>query len=519
MHQDGTGSTASNRNAGRKLSCQSHTRRTRNSSLVYRATQQAAPCNPRPDHDTYSAPAGPSCENHADARVSASSVQRGVKSSMRKVLVISYYFPPAGGPGVQRVLKFVKYLPEYGWEPLVLTVKDAEFPARDESLLHDIPSQVKIYRTKIFEPYAFYRWITRRSKDIPIDVNVIPRQGAKRSSIDRVAEFFRATLFIPDARIGWFPYALREGKRILSSERIDVIYSSSPPYTSAVIANALHRISRKPWVVGFRDPWTGFLSTPQRWYLPRAVDTILERSCCTNATAIEAAWEGINKDILKKYPELNREKFHFIPNGFDSEDYPHIEKQRNPRFTITYAGSLYGKRNPQVFLQAIRELLGEGAIELDKIRLRFIGRFGQEVHQMLQNKDLISVVETVSYVPHSQVLELLLQSDTLLLIVDEFIGNEEIVPGKVFEYLGAQRPIIALAPNGAVADLIRETNSGKSAPSDDLPTLKRIILEYYRNFWYDRIALQPDTERINQFERKELTEKLATLFDKVSLSG
>ncbi|MFQ5797237.1 MAG: glycosyltransferase [Bacteroidota bacterium] len=438
---------------------------------------------------------------------------------MRKVLVISYYFPPAGGSGVQRVLKFVKYLPLYGWEPVVLTVKDAEFPARDESLLREIPPHVKIYRTKIFEPYAFYRWITRRSKDIPIDVNVIPQQGAKRPFIDRVAEFFRATRFIPDARIGWFPYALPEGKRILSSERIDVIYSSSPPYTCAVIANALHRISGKPWVAGFRDPWTGFLSTPQRWSFPRAVDTILERSCCTNATAIEAAWQGINKDILRKYPEISREKFQHIPNGFDSEDYPHVEKQRNERFTITYVGSLYGKRNPQVFLQAIRELLHDGAIELHKIRLQFVGRFGQEVNEMLRDKDLVSVIDIVSYVPHSKALELLLQSDTLLLIVDEFVGNEEIVPGKVFEYLGARRPIITIAPNGAVADLIREANSGKSAPSDDLTSLKSIILEYYRNFWYDRIALQPDTERINQFERKQLTKKLASLFDKVSLSG
>jgi glycosyltransferase involved in cell wall biosynthesis len=435
---------------------------------------------------------------------------------MKKVLIVTYYFPPSGGPGVQRVLKFVKYLPQFGWQPVILTVHDAEFPARDESLFEQIPRQTKIYRTDIAEPHDYYRRVTKRSKNIPIDVNATPQEGAKRSFRDRCAEFIRGTFFIPDARIGWYPFAVSAGKNILSSEPIDVLYSSSPPYTCALIAAALHRFSHKPWVAGFRDPWTGFLTTPRRWAVPHAIDRLLERRCYTSATAIEAAWEGIIEDILEKVPELDKAKFHHIPNGFDSDDYPRIERHPNKKFTITYVGSLDGKRNPEAFLRAVRELACAREIDLNKIQLQFAGRFAQEVHEMLRDKTLSSAIQTFPYLPHREALALLLQSDVLLLNVHDFRGNERIIPGKLFEYLAAQRPIIAIAPEGAVTDIIRQANAGKCARAEDLHGLKAIILEYYRDFWGSGFAFKPKLEAINHFHRKSLTAKLSALLDYVS---
>ncbi len=191
---------------------------------------------------------------------------------MKTVLIVAYYFPPSGGPGVQRVLKYVQYLQEFGWTPVVLTVTDGNFPARDESLLETIPKDVRVIRTDIFEPYDLYRRLTGKSKGTAIDVNTIRKEGAKISTSERLAEFIRATIFIPDARIGWLRYAVDAGMKAIESMKIDAIYSSSPPYTCALIARALKRKSGLPWIAGFRDPWTGFITTPKRWAVPAAID-------------------------------------------------------------------------------------------------------------------------------------------------------------------------------------------------------------------------------------------------------
>ena len=435
---------------------------------------------------------------------------------MKKVLIVTYYFPPSGGPGVQRVLKFVKYLPEFGWQPVVLTVQDGDYPARDESLLAEIPRHAIVYRTKIFEPYSLYRKLTGRPANAPVDVENIPQGGKRTSLAESVAEFIRSTFFIPDARIGWYPYAVPAGKRIIREQKIDAIYSSSPPYTTAVIARKLHRSTGVPWVAGFRDPWTGFLSTPDRWFLPRAIDSHLERSVFRDADTVEAAWRGILKDIIAKDPNLDQEKLAYLPNGFDRDDYPSLELQPNQRFTVTYTGSMYGKRNPRTFLQAVEELVRDGKVDPHRIQLRFIGRFGSEVHAMLKNSTLRESIEAVSYLPHSKSVEALLGSDALLLIVDEAVGSDEIVPGKVFEYIGADRPIIALAPEGAIATLLRETRSGIVAPNQDIIAIQAAFIECYNNFLYHNRKFGQDREAVKRYDRREITRQLAALLDVVN---
>ncbi|HAL55711.1 MAG TPA: hypothetical protein DCP63_04350 [Bacteroidetes bacterium] len=435
--------------------------------------------------------------------------------SMKKVLIVTYYFPPSGGPGVQRVLKFVKYLPESGWQPVVLTVQDGDYPARDESLLAEIPKHAIVYRTKIFEPYRLYRRLTGKAPNAPVDVENIPQGGGGKSLAEGIAEFIRSTFFIPDARLGWYPYAISEGLEIIRRERIDAIYSSSPPYTTALIARKLARTAKLPWIAGFRDPWTGFLSTPQRWFFPAAIDRYLEASVFRDAKLVEAAWRGILKDILKKIPDLDRQKLIYLPNGFDGEDYPNVSPRTDGIFTITYTGSMYGKRNPRTFLRAVEELVREKRVERENIRLKFIGRFGAEVNEMLRSSSLGDRIEIISYLPHSRSVEELLLADALLLIVDEANGSEEIVPGKVFEYLGAGRPIIALAPEGAIADLMRETKAGIVAPNRDIAAIQSAFVECYENFVYHSTKIQPDRDAILRYDRREITRNLAVLLDSI----
>lgn len=433
---------------------------------------------------------------------------------MKTVLVIAYYFPPSGGPGVQRVLKYIQYLPQYGWNPVVLTVANGDFPARDESLLTRIPPETRVERTHIYEPYDIYRFVMRKPKGVPIDINTIRKENQKWTAKERIAEWIRGTFFIPDARVGWLPTAVPAGQRLIKELGVQAIYSSSPPYTVSLVARQLKRKTGLRWVAGFRDPWTGFLSTPNRWVLPAAVDRSLEHSVFREADAVECAWEGIIKDATGKYPNLPREKFHHIPNGFDSADFPHVSAGRNEKFTITYTGSMYGRRNPASFFAAIEHLIRNGQIDAKLLHLRFVGRFGAEVHAMFENASFRDCIEIIGYVPHEQSVKYLLQSDALLLIVDEAKESEEIVPGKVYEYVGVRRPIIAIAPvRSAIAALLKETGAGEVAHQSDIEGCAAMILNYYKSWCTGRSYAGFQDAKINAYERRVLAGKLAGLLD------
>ena len=433
---------------------------------------------------------------------------------MKKLLIIAYYFPPSGGPGVQRVLKFVKYFPAFGWEPVVLTVSNGEFPARDESLLKEIPEHVHVYRSKIFEPYALYRSFTGKAKGSAVDVNAIPQKGVRRSGKEKIAEIIRSTFFIPDARIGWLRSAVKMGKDIIRDEKIDAIYSSSPPYTCALIGRALKRSTGLPWIVGFRDPWTGFENTPKRWFVPRAIDHALEHSVLVESDAIDIAWLGIEKDFRAKHPGVSAAKYHHLPNGFDGEDYPTIEQKKNERFTLTYTGSLYGTRNPFDILRAVESLVAKNLIAKNTFLLKFVGRFGDEVKQMFETSSVKENIQTIAYMPHAESIEALMRSDATLLIVDEIAGSNEVVPGKVYEYLGAGKPILAIAPtDGAIAQLLRETGAGETVEHGDHEKIANVFLQYYRAFYGEAMIPPANIDAINKYERKETTRMLAQLFD------
>lgn len=422
---------------------------------------------------------------------------------------------------MQRVLKFVKYLPQFGFEPIVLTVENGDYPALDKSLLCAVPKNAKVIRTKIFEPYHIYRKLTGKKAGVAVDVENIP-SGRKKGLSESFAEFIRSTFFIPDARVGWLPYAVPTAEDIIKKEKVDIIYSSSPPYTTALIAKRLKKKAGMPWVMGLRDPWTGFISAPKRWFLPAAVDKRMEKNSVDCADAVEVAWEGIGKDLIGKYREIDPSKIVHIPNGYDSEDYPEVPPSKEEKFRITYTGSLYGRRNPRTLLDAVKALKRSGEISIDKFRVTFAGRFGSEVREMFSEPELGGMIEVKEYLPHEESIKLLLQSDLLVLIVDESELSNEIVPGKVFEYIGARKPIIAFAPEGAAAEIIRKTGTGIVVPQNDVVKAKSVVLSFYK----DLISTQPSSTNskeffdpkedvIKEFERKEATKKLSSLFTEI----
>lgn len=428
---------------------------------------------------------------------------------MKSVLVIAYHFPPGGGPGVQRVLKHVTYLRECGWRPIVMTVENGDFPARDESLLAKIPSDVHVVRVPILEPYDIYRSFMGRGTTA-IDVNVNKSGDQRRGWKERVAEWIRATFFIPDARVGWMLTAVKAARRLVAEHNITAIYSSSPPYTCALIARSVKRATGLPWIAGFRDPWTEFLTTPYRWFLPAAVDRSLERSVFTEADLVECAWTGIIDDAVRKYPRLDRTKFFHVPNGYDASDFPNVSYTRNDRFTITYTGSMYGRRTPKAFLDALEYLADAGRIKPEDVHLRFVGRFGDEVHAMMDASRFAMSIERIGYVPHEESVGYVMKSEASLLIVDDAKESAEIVPGKVYEYLGIGRPVIALAPRGsAIEGLIHQTRAGGCAPQSDVPAIAEIIGTLLDRWKQGQEMTNPDTHLITSFERRNAALQLA----------
>jgi glycosyltransferase involved in cell wall biosynthesis len=435
------------------------------------------------------------------------------KVQQRTVLVIAYHFPPGGGPGVQRVLKHVTYLRDAGWKPVVMTVANGDFPARDESLLAKIPADVPVHRVRIYEPYDLYRTIMG-AKGAAIDVNVNKTSAQRSGWKEKLAEFIRATFFIPDARIGWMLTAVKAGVELCKRYHVDAVYSSSPPYTCALIGRAIKRRTGLPWVVGLRDPWTNFLTTPERWFLPAAIDRALERSVLTEADAVECAWQGIIDDARLKYPALPAAKFHHVPNGFDSADVPDVPYQRNDVFTVTYTGSMYGHRNPRKFLDALEQLHAEGVLAPDDVRLRFVGRFGEDVKAMLAMSRFATSVENIAYVPHAESVAYLMRSDVLLLIVDDTKESTEIVPGKVYEYLGVGRPILALAPRqSAIARLMHETNAGMVAPQEHVEAITEALRTFYARWKAGIDIATPNAAAVSAYERRASARKLAGILD------
>lgn len=434
---------------------------------------------------------------------------------MRNLLIIAYYFPPSGGPGVQRVLKHTKYLREFGWNPIILTVSNGQFPARDETLFEQIPTGTEIIRTKIFEPYGLYRKLTGKKPGTAIDVNNIKKESQKRNFKEKTAEFIRATFFIPDARIGWYGSAVKAIDKLMKEKHIDAVYSSSPPYTCSLIARYVKRKYKLPWIAGFRDPWTDFLTTPKRWGLPKKIDKALEHSVFREADFVEAAWLGIIKDALSKYPDLNPEKFIHVPNGFDSNDFPEMEQTLNDKFTVCYTGSMYGRRNPESFFRAVQILLDDSFFTKDDFKIKLVGRFGEEIHEMIDKTEFKECIEVISYVPHKESIEHLMSSDALLLIVDEAKESREIVPGKVYEYIGMRKPIIAIAPKpSAIEDLMNETQSGMVAHQSEVFRISEIIKEYYNFSKYrEKRYYNPNNLEINKYERKNSARKLSEILN------
>ena len=432
---------------------------------------------------------------------------------MKTVLMIAYWFPPAGGTEVHRTVKFAKYLPHFGWNPIVLTVqKENEYlETGDTSFLNELPKSLKIYRSNIVELYDLYRILGGRKKQGSGDLDLVQSKNTD-TLIHRVARITHS-LVVPDAQIGWYPFAMGESMKIFGRNHIDVIYSTSPQETAHLIAKSLAQKYKKPWVADFRDPWMRTPFVPQKPFLLGKLNALLEKNVLEKATKIIAAWPNILNDMKERYEDFDIKKTVVITNGFDEQDFLDIIPKTFHKFTIIYTGRLHAKRSSESLLRAIDLLLNKKPKLRNDIQIIFIGRPDPSTNRLLEEMSLSDIVAIIPNVSHSESLSYLLGADVLFL---NTIQNY--VPGKVFEYLRSKNPILALVPKDTmVAKIVSSTKSGVVIDPTNTEEIKNAIFEMYEKYKRGTLKLdREDDSVIYQYERKEVTRKLAEVFNEVS---
>ncbi len=431
---------------------------------------------------------------------------------LKKILVITYYWPPSGGAGVQRWLKFVKYLRQYGWEPIVFTVANGEFPEQDTTLLKDIPENIQVIHEPIKEPYLLYKLFTGRKKQDKIHAGFLSEK--KNDGImQQLAVWIRGNVFIPDARMLWIKPSIRTLLKWLSQNKVDAIASTGPPHSCHLIALKIKEKTNLPWLADFRDPWTN-IDYYKDLKLTKRADRIhhqLERKVITKADAVVA----IGKTMQQEFGSLFSRKVECITNGYDEEDITPNDI-RDKEFSIAHVGTMVKTRNPVALWQALSELLTEEP-ELKKyLQLKLVGKVDAVVHESLKKFGLEAFLNRIDYLNHDEVVKVQQQSQVLLLIINRTPNAKGVLTGKLFEYIAAQRPVLCIGPkDGDAAEIIREIQCGDAVDYDDVTTLKAVVKEYFRK--YMNGALNCASVQSEKYSRRKLTEKLSLVLNQISI--
>jgi glycosyltransferase involved in cell wall biosynthesis len=448
----------------------------------------------------------------------------------KKVLIIAYYFPPLGGGGVYRTLKFAKYLPFFDWEPVILTVSNPDYPLWDYSLLEEIPSDIKVYRAPAFE---FTRWemkflnlikkLLRLKKggnqDKSRQVQKINSQGSTlRNFLKRIYIFLTSALRTPDEKVGWVPFALLKGFSLINSQKIDLIFVTSPPHSSHLVGWALSKLTRKPWVADIRDDW---LEEEKMRKIYSPLHLRLERALANKVFSSTSFLVAINEfqkgTHHKNYPRAKR--IEVIYNGYDAQDMnnarPMEQRWSDGKFHICHSGYFYPGTAFPLF-EILREFFAENPDLKEKIQVDLVGYMEEEYKDWIIQNQLEGVIKSWGYKKHKSSINFLLKSNLLL----HLIGSngdfwKGVVTGKLFEYLASGKPILSLAPpQGEVEKIIQQARSGWVFNPQDRQGIKNKLKETHELFLKGMLKIEQNRLFIEGFERKNLTHRLGSLFEK-----
>lgn len=425
------------------------------------------------------------------------------------ILVISYLFPPRGGVGVQRIAKFVKYLPENGFKPIVLTVKKPSGSVpEDKALLDEISPDVEIIRTKSFEPYHIYRAVGgRRAQDDPSFRGELVDKGTKKGFFSKLYFEFQRRYLIPDPKIGWFKPALKAADEIFKRHSPRLILSTSPEATAHVVALKLHEQYKTPWLADFRDPWVSGYYSLNRPPNATKKEMNLENRVLSDADAVTVVMQSYIDGFKKSHPDLDLGKFHIIPNGFDEDDYSNLAPRSFEKFTIAHTGSIYHQRSPDPLFKAIAEFIEKRPDARDKFSLHLVGRIDTTFLKTAEELGISDIIQTESFSTHDIALSTQLGADALLIL------SEGMMTAKIYEYLRAKKPVIAIAPAGELNAQISLWGIGRGFTPEKTSEIADFIGELYDGWLNNRKPIMPDFKQaiLEKYERSHQVKQLADI--------
>jgi len=416
-----------------------------------------------------------------------------------------------GGGGVQRWLKTTKYLREYGWEPIIFTTENGEASVVDEGMQKQIPKGIETLRVPIWEPFGVYKKLTGKKKDEKLVPGTAAEKGG--SFTQNLSVWVRGNVFIPDARKFWIKPASKSLNSYLKNNKVDAIVSTGPPHTTHMIALNVAQKNNIPWLADFRDPWTNIdfydklkLTNWADKKHKRLEQSVLEKA--NQIVTVSWSWAEDFYKISDRMPMV-------ITNGYDPEDFKKAGTlSLDKKFTITHAGSLNDDRNPHSLWIALADLCKDEAFAKD-LEIKFIGQVAPNAIADLADASLESNLNKIDNLPHKKVVGELMKSQVLLLPLNDTPNIDGVVPGKLYEYIGAKRPIICIGkPTGDAAKIINETNAGNVCDFKDVESLKNVILSYYEH--YKSNTLQVDSKDYEKYSRKLLAGQFAEELNKIS---
>jgi glycosyltransferase involved in cell wall biosynthesis len=417
---------------------------------------------------------------------------------LKKILIITYYWPPSGGAGVQRWLKFAKYLPEFGYEVHVLTVnaETANYPQLDQSLVSEVPQNIHVHTTKTSDPYVIYSLFGRKA----------PSSGFANETVHgisglvkKLARFIRGNMFIPDPRKGWNQHAIKKANELIDKHGIDTVVTTSPPHSTQLIGLELKRTRNIKWVADMRDPWTKIYYVSEllqtNWAKNR--NAKLERAVLENADRVITVSQSLASEFCELAPGLSQEDVEVIPNGFDEDDFQ-FDIPFDKQFTIGYMGTITNQYDVTALLKTV------GSIEVD-IAFRFIGDAPTQFRNRIE--EVSTKTEFTGYLNHDKAIEKAAACSVLLLVIPKIENNKGILTGKIFEYLALNRPILGIGPaDGDAAAILNETGAGKMFDYADETGIRQFMEEQLKHFQETTISLK--TSHVGSYSRRALTKKL-----------
>lgn len=432
---------------------------------------------------------------------------------MKRVLIITYYWPPSGGSGVQRWLKMSKYLPENGWQPVIYTAENAEYPVEDASLAQDVAAEAEILKRRIVEPYTFYKQFLGMKKEEKVKAGFINESAKKSSWKEKLSVWLRGNLFVPDARRWWIKPSVKYLTQYLKKHSVDAIVSTGPPHSMHLIAMALHKKFNIPWVADFRDPWTN-IDFYKDLKLTRCADRKhhrLERQVLAEATKVVTVGWHCAEDLENH----GAKDVAIVTNGYDVDNHgprieanPPLHANNNSPFVLSHIGIIGANRNPESFWQAINELT-----QTIDLKIRLIGQVDNSVLASIKYYNIERFVEIIPYIPHNQVIEEQQKSDVLLLFVNNSQNAKGILTGKIFEYMVSGRPILSIGPeDGDSARVLNETQTGVTVDFNDKERMKTVILDFFAKHQENQLIVN-NRELVEKYSRRNLTKDFVKILN------